>query len=242
MSIASNLERLQNEIANACARAHRNPTTVALMAVSKMNPADAVREAYQAGQRLFGENRVQEWQSKRLELSDLFPSTLSGITRSLSLDAQSHLIGPLQNNKTSKAAEIFDAVDTLDNLKTAERLNAAAATLNKVLPILIEIKLSPEDTKHGLAPEDLPALLRTLAPLTNLEPRGLMTVPPFDENPETARPYFQHLRRLRDDNLSLCPNLTELSMGMSNDFAVAIEEGSTTVRIGTAIFGKRTYA
>ena len=230
MSIASNLERLQNEISDACARAHRNPSTVALMAVSKMNPAAAVREAYEAGQRLFGENRVQEWQTKRADLADLFPA------------AQAHLIGPLQNNKTSKAAEIFDAVDTLDSLKTANRLNAAAQSLNKTLSVLIEVKLSSEDTKHGLAPEDLPALLRGLAPLANLEPRGLMTVPPFDENPETARPYFRHLRHLRDVNLTLCPTLTELSMGMSNDFAVAIEEGSTAIRIGTAIFGKRTYA
>jgi len=230
MSIASNLERLQNEITDACARAHRNPTTVALMAVSKMNSAEAVLEAYEAGQRLFGENRVQEWQTKRASLTDLFPSV------------QAHLIGPLQNNKTSKAAEIFDAIDTLDSLKTAERLNAAAASLSKTLRILVEVKLSHEESKHGLAPEDLPTLLRALTPLTNLEPRGLMTVPPFDENPETARPYFQLLRRLRDDNLALCPTLTDLSMGMSNDFAVAIEEGSTTVRIGTAIFGKRTYA
>ena len=230
MSIASNLERLQNEITDACARAHRNPTTVALMAVSKMNSAEAVLEAYEAGQRLFGENRVQEWQTKRASLIDLFPSV------------QAHLIGPLQNNKTSKAAEIFDAIDTLDSLKTAERLNAAAASLSKTLRILIEVKLSHEESKHGLAPEDLPNLLRALTPLTNLEPRGLMTVPPFDENPETARPYFQLLRRLRDDNLVLCPTLNDLSMGMSNDFAVAIEEGSTTVRIGTAIFGKRTYA
>jgi pyridoxal phosphate enzyme (YggS family) len=230
MSIASNLERLQNEIIDACARADRNPTTVALMAVSKMNSAEAVREAYEAGHRLFGENRVQEWQTKRASLTDLFPSV------------QAHLIGPLQNNKTSKAAEIFDAIDTLDSLKTAERLNAAAASLSKTLRILIEVKLSHEESKHGLAPEDLPNLLRALTPLTNLEPRGLMTVPPFDENPETARPYFQLLRRLRDDNLVLCPSLNDLSMGMSNDFAVAIEEGSTTVRIGTAIFGKRTYA
>ena len=230
MSIAANLERLQNEINDACARAHRNCSSVALMAVSKMNSAEAVLEAYEAGQRLFGENRVQEWQTKRASLTDLFPSV------------QAHLIGPLQNNKTSKAAEIFDAIDTLDSLKTAERLNAAAASLSKTLRILVEVKLSHEESKHGLAPEDLPNLLRALTPLTNLEPRGLMTVPPFDENPETARPYFQLLRRLRDDNLVLCPTLTDLSMGMSNDFAVAIEEGSTTVRIGTAIFGKRTYA
>ena len=209
MSIASNLERVQNEIADACARAHRDHATVALMAVSKMHPAESLREAYAAGQRLFGENRVQEWQTKRDTLTQLSPA------------AQIHLIGPLQNNKTSRAAEIFDAIDSLDSLKTAERLNAAAQFLGKTLRVLVEVKLSHE--------------------VTHLEPRGLMTGPPFDENPETARPYFQHLRRLRDENLTLCPTLTELSMGMSNDFAVAIEEGSTTVRIGTAIFGKRTY-
>jgi len=247
MSIASNLERLHNEIADACARAHRDPSTVALMAVSKMHPAESVREAYEAGQRLFGENRVQEWQTKRAELLDLFapvPKLSSDTMRSLSPSAQNqvHLIGPLQNNKTTKAAEIFDAIDSLDSLKTAERLNAAAHSLHKTLRILIEVKLSPENTKHGLAPEELPALLRALQPLTHLEPCGLMTVPPFDENPEAARPYFQHLRRLRDEHLTLCPALTELSMGMSNDFAVAIEEGSTTVRVGTAVFGKRTYA
>lgn len=230
MSIARNLDRIRNEVFAACTRAHRDHGTVALMAVSKMNSAEAVREAYDAGQRLFGENRVQEWQTKRASLTDLLDS------------AQAHLIGPLQNNKTAKAAEIFDAIDTLDSLKTAERLHAAAAALNKTLRILIEVKLSPEESKHGLSAEDLPTLLRALQPLSHLEPRGLMTVPPFDENPEAARPYFQNLRRLRDDNLALCPTLTELSMGMSNDFAVAIEEGSTTIRIGTAIFGKRVYA
>lgn len=243
MSIASNLARVHDDIVNACARAHRDPSTVALMAVSKMNPPEAVREAYEAGHRLFGENRVQEWQTKRAELSDLFPNASSDTLRSLSPSAQDqiHLIGPLQNNKTAKAAEIFDAVDTLDSPKTAERLNAAAQSLNKTLRVLIEVKLSPEDTKHGLAPAELPTLLAALLPLHHLEVRGLMTVPPFDDNPESARPYFQHLRRLRDENLALYPTLTELSMGMSNDFAVAIEEGSTTIRIGTAIFGKRVY-
>ena len=233
MSIATNLERLRNEVADACARAHRLPSTVALMAVSKMHPAEALLEAHAAGQRLFGENRVQEFASKSLALSTLYtlPSTLSV-----------HLIGPLQNNKTTKAAELFDAIDTIDSLKTATRLHEAAAALNKTLPILIEIKLSHEDSKHGLAPEDLPTFLTSLAPLTNLRPTGLMTVPPWSEDPETARPYFQHLRRLRDENIAAHPTLTELSMGMSNDFRVAIEEGSTTVRLGTAIFGKRTYA
>jgi pyridoxal phosphate enzyme (YggS family) len=236
MSIASNLEQLRNQIADTCARAHREPSTVALMAVSKMHPAEAILEAHAAGQRLFGENRVQEWQSKLSSLSHLFDATHS------SSPAVQALIGPLQNNKTSKAAEIFDAIDTIESLKTAARLNSAAESLNKTLPILIEVKLSPEDTKHGLAPEDLPTLLAALQPLQHLEIRGLMTVPPFDPDPETARPYFQRLRQLRDENQPLHPNLTELSMGMSNDFAIAIEEGSTTVRLGTAIFGKRDYS
>src|SRR5580704_9267124 len=232
MSISANLARIHNEIADACARTHRDPSTVALMAVSKMHPANAILEAHAAGQRLFGENRVQEWQSKQAAVS--------------AADIEMHLIGPLQNNKTTKAAELFHAVDTLDSFKTAERLNRAAAVLNKTIPVLIEVKLSPEETKHGLAPEELPTLLDQLAPLTHLTIRGLMTVPPWsDDTPEgaeTARPYFALLRRLRDSLQPTHPTLTELSMGMTNDFRVAIEEGSTTVRIGTAIFGKRIYA
>jgi len=232
-SIASNLQQLHNRITDACARAQRAPSGVALMAVSKMHPAEAILEAHAAGQRLFGENRVQEFAAKAPALSTLYslPSTPSF-----------HLIGPLQNNKTAKAAELFNAVDTLDSLKTATRLNEAAQSLHKTLRVLIEVKLSPETTKHGLAPEQLPALLAVLAPLTYLQAVGLMTVPPWSEDAETARPYFQHLRRLRDENLAAHPTLTQLSMGMSNDFVVAIEEGSTTVRIGTAIFGKRIYA
>ena len=232
-SIAANLERLRNELHDICARAHRDPATVALMAVSKMHPAEAVLEAHAAGQRLFGENRVQEFAAKLPTLST--PYSL------LSTPCSFHLIGPLQSNKTAPAANLFDAVDTLDSLKTAARLNAAAAALNKQIPILIEIKLSHETTKHGLAPESLSSFLQSLIPLQNLTVAGLMTVPPFSDDPETARPYFQHLRRLRDENLALHPTLTELSMGMSNDFRVAIEEGATTIRIGTAIFGTRTY-
>jgi pyridoxal phosphate enzyme (YggS family) len=236
MSIAANLQQLRDQIATACSRVHRDPSTVALMAVSKTHPPDAVLEAYAAGQRLFGENRVQEWQSKLPSLANLFDAMQTPFP------AQAHLIGPLQNNKTAKAAELFDAIDTLDSLKTAERLNSAAQSLNKTLGVLIEIKLSHEDTKHGLAPEDLPAFLTALQPLEHLGVRGLMTVPAFTEDPELARPTFQRLRRLRDENQPLCPTLTELSMGMSHDFQVAIEEGSTTVRLGTAIFGKRDYA
>jgi len=233
MSIAANLEALRKEVASVCDRARRCPSTIALMAVSKMHPAEAILEAHAAGQLLFGENRVQEFASKAEFFSTLYP---------LSPIPSFHLIGPLQNNKTSKAAELFSAVDTLDSLKTAARLNEAAAALNKTLPVLIEVKLSHEPSKHGLDPKDLPAFLDALAPLQSLRVTGLMTVPPWSQDPETARPYFQQLRLLRDQNSVTHPTLTELSMGMSNDFRVAIEEGSTTIRLGTAIFGKRTYA
>jgi pyridoxal phosphate enzyme (YggS family) len=228
MPLAANFARIQQQIAEACRRSNRSETEVALMAVSKMHPASAITEAYAAGLRLFGENRVQEWQEKSAELT--------GLT-----DAQVHLIGPLQSNKTARAAELFHAIDSVDSLKIAGRLNSAAAALGKKLPILLEVKLSHEESKHGIPPADLPALLEQIAPLEWLVPSGLMTVPPWSEDPEPARPYFRELRSLRDASLAACPTLTQLSMGMSNDFAVAIEEGSTCVRIGTALFGKRQY-
>ena len=233
MSIAENLNRVRDEIAQACCRAGRAEADVTLMAVSKMHPVDALLEAHAAGQRLFGENRVQEWQAKAETAG-----TLPGL--------EVHLIGPLQSNKTAPAARLFHSVDTVDSLKIAARLNEAAAALGKVLPVYIEVKLSPEESKHGLSPDDLPALLKALAPLRSLTAIGLMTVPPWPADlaraGDEARPYFKHLRRLRDEQLSDHPTLTGLSIGMSNDFAAAIEEGSTCVRIGTAIFGKRTPA
>ena len=204
------------------------------MAVSKMHPVEVILEAYAAGQRLFGENRVQEFQEKAQRLAPAHTEVLRG--------AKFHLIGPLQSNKTAKAAELFDAVDSVDSLKIAQRLNTTAAALGKNLPILIEVKLSHEESKHGLAPADLPALLDALEPLESITAAGLMTVPPWSEDPEAARPYFQQLRRLRDQSQKTHPRLTQLSIGMSNDFAVAIEEGSTCVRVGTALFGRRTPA
>ncbi|SNT27451.1 hypothetical protein SAMN05421770_106247 [Granulicella rosea] len=227
--IAENLARIHEEIRQACRAANRDEADVALMAVSKFHPVEALVEAYGAGQRLFGENRVQEMQQK-------FPTVgaLAGIDL--------HLIGPLQSNKSAKAAEIFHAIDTVDSLKLAERLSSAAAALGRTLPILIEVKLSHEESKHGLAPEELPALLDAIAPLPNLTLSGLMTVPPWSEDAETARPYFQHLRRLLDESQKTHATMTQLSIGMSNDFHVAIEEGSTCIRIGTAIFGKRVPA
>jgi PLP dependent protein len=228
MPIEANLSRLHDQIAQACRRANRPTADVALMAVSKLHPVESLLEAYAAGHRLFGENRVQEFQEKSLSLSHL-------------PDLEVHLIGPLQNNKSNRAAELFHAIDTVDSLKLATRLNTAALALNKQLPVYIEVKLSHEESKHGLAPDDLPALLNDIAPLTHLRPIGLMTVPPWTgpDDPEPARPYFRRLRELRDQQQRLHPTLTQLSIGMSNDFTVAIEEGSTCIRIGTAIFGKR---
>jgi PLP dependent protein len=228
MSLAQNIDRIRTRIAEACRRAGRPESEVALMAVSKMHPAAVIVEAHAAGLRLFGENRVQEWQEKSLALP-----ILPGL--------EVHLIGPLQSNKTTRAAELFQAVDSVDSFKVATRLNAAAAALNKQLPILIEVKLSHEASKHGIPPAELPALIAQLAQLESLIPTGLMTVPPWSEDAEAARPYFRELRRLRDAALPACPTLTQLSIGMSNDFAVAIEEGSTCIRIGTALFGRRTY-
>ncbi len=228
MPLSANLARIQQQIAEACRRSSRSESEVALMAVSKMHPASAIFEAYAAGLRLFGENRVQEWQEKSAALTEL-------------TDARVHLIGPLQSNKTTRAAELFDAIDSVDSQKIASRLNSGAAQLGKKIPILIEIKLSHEESKHGILPDELPTLLEQLAKFESLLPSGLMTVPPWSEDPESARSYFRELRRLRDQSLAACPTLTQLSMGMSNDFTVAIEEGSTCVRIGTALFGKRQY-
>ncbi|WP_263416573.1 YggS family pyridoxal phosphate-dependent enzyme [Terriglobus albidus] len=228
MSIVENLERVREQIAAACTKAGRNEADVALMAVSKTHPASAIEEAYAGGQRLFGENRVQEWEAKSAQLS--LP------------DMEMHLIGPLQSNKTNKAAGLFHTIEAVDSLRIAQRLDTAAQALGRKLPILLEIKLSHEDSKHGMAPEELPALLEALPALSHVIPVGLMTVPPLDAQGEEARPYFRHLRELRDRAQSSIATLTQLSMGMSHDYTVAIEEGSTCVRVGTAIFGQREYS
>lgn len=229
MSIADNLANLHERIAETCRRVNRAESDVALMAVSKVHPVEVILEAYAAGQRLFGENRVQEFQEKSQHVSEL-------------ADARFHLIGPLQSNKTNRAAELFDSVDTVDSLKIAQRLNSAAAALGRKMPVLVEVKLSHEESKHGLTPDKLSGLLTALEPLGSIEAVGLMTVPPWSEDAETARPYFRALRRLRDEAQMAHPAVTQLSMGMSNDFVVAIEEGSTCVRVGTALFGKREYS
>lgn len=232
MTIAENLFEIRERIALAARRAGRDPKEIALMAVSKTHPASAIVEAIAAGQRLFGENRVQEFAGKHDEVL------------AASSEGKFHLIGHLQSNKAAKAAEIFDAVDSVDSLKLAERLNDAATKLNKKLDVLIEINVGGEEAKSGVDPksDELMRLLEAQGRLANLEIRGCMTVPPFTDDPEGARPYFRQLRELRDKlRVSSGLALSELSMGMSHDFEVAVEEGSTCVRVGTAIFGSRSY-
>jgi pyridoxal phosphate enzyme (YggS family) len=232
MSIAENLARVRERIDAAARRAGRQSEDIVLMAVSKTFPADTIREAYAAGLRLFGENRVQEFAGKTDALRDL-------------RDAAWHLIGHLQSNKAVKAAELFAAVDSVDSLRLAQKLNASAQQLGKKLQVLIEINVGGEAAKSGVAPDsrELEELLLAAPELEQLEFRGLMTVPPFTKDTEEARPYFRKLREVRDQIASrrlAQMSVNELSMGMSHDFEVAIEEGSTCVRVGTAIFGERT--
>lgn len=246
--LAENLARVEDAIDGACRRSGRSRSEVELMAVSKTHAVPAILEAIRLGVTLFGENRVQEFQAKHAELRGLGYS-LQGDGAAATEAAPAvrfHLIGHLQSNKTQRAAEIFSAVDALDSLRLASRLNDAAQRLQRRLPVLIEIKLGHEDLKTGIPPESpaLRELLDNLPEMPALELRGLMTVPPYAKNPEATRPYFRELRLLRDRLAAAYPrlNLGELSMGMSHDFAVAIEEGATQVRVGTAVFGARPPA
>jgi pyridoxal phosphate enzyme (YggS family) len=222
--IAKNLAEVRNRIIAAAQRAGRDPGQVHLVAVSKTIPLEIIREAVAAGQRLFGENYLQEARGKVEALGEA---------------ASWHFIGHLQSNKAKAAVELFELTHGVDRLKLAQALNAAAAQMGKVQKILMQINLAGEASKSGASPEAAPQLLRQIGQLPHLRVLGLMTMPPFLE-PEAVRPYFRALRELRDrlQDLSGQP-LPELSMGMSGDFEVAIEEGATLVRVGTAIFGSR---
>jgi len=231
MSIAGNIAELRERIDAAARRAGRRPEEIVLMGVTKTHPAELIREAYHAGLRLFGENRVQEFAGKASALADL-------------PDAEWHMIGHLQTNKAAKAVELFGAVDSIDSLKVAEKLDAVAQSLGKKLKVLIEVNVGEEAAKTGVA-QDSPELETILAAAPRLEGlslRGLMTVPPYTEDPNGARPFFRKLRALRDriaERKLPAAGMHVLSMGMSHDFEIAIEEGSTCVRVGTAIFGAR---
>jgi pyridoxal phosphate enzyme (YggS family) len=231
MPIGENIALIRERIAAAAQRAGSSADEIALMAVTKTHAPERIREAYAAGLRLFGENRVQEFAGKAGALADL-------------AGAEWHMIGHLQTNKAAKAAELFSAVDSVDSVKLAEKLDAAARKLGKKLPVLIEINVGGEAAKSGVAPDsrELEELLLAAPQFEALEFRGLMTVPPFADDPEGSRLFFRRLRKLQDAiGARKLPGIRmdELSMGMSHDFEVAIEEGSTCVRVGTAIFGER---
>jgi pyridoxal phosphate enzyme (YggS family) len=231
--LKDNLERLEDAIGASCRKAGRPREDVELMAVSKTYPAATISEAAGLGLRLFGENRVQEFAAKAAELEALRQAAKASVCV--------HLIGHLQSNKALRAVELFDAIDSLDSLRLAERLNEAAGKLGKRLPVLIEVKLSPEETKAGLAPELADELLERLPDLGHLEVRGLMTIAPWGVAEDVTRACFQSLREWRDKWAASYPrlHLDVLSMGMSGDFGLAIEEGATRIRVGTALFGKR---
>jgi pyridoxal phosphate enzyme (YggS family) len=237
-SIAANVEAVRARILRAAARAGRKPEEIILVAVAKTFGVESIRQAHAAGVFHFGENRVQEWEQKRPLLEDL--------------DATWHLVGHLQSNKAIRAVRLFDTIDSLDCLALAQKLdravgaggpggqNSSTDKGTQRLPVLIEVRLAPEETKTGVCEADLPGLAEAVLGLGHLDLRGLMCIPPYFEELEQARPYFRRLRELRDALAArLKAPLPELSMGMSHDFEVAIEEGATQVRLGTAIFGQR---
>jgi PLP dependent protein len=215
--LQENLAAVRERIARAAERSRRDPATILLLAVTKVFPASVIREAFDLGLREFGENYVQEFEGKSPAVADL-----SG--------ARFHLIGHLQSNKSRKAAELFQVIQTVDSPKLARRVDEDGRKLD----VMLEVKLSGEDAKSGAAPAELPALIDAVRACPNLTLLGLMTMPPWSDDPEAARPYFRQLRELGELH-----GLSQLSMGMSHDLETAIEEGSTCVRVGTALFGKR---
>lgn len=223
--IAANLERILERMNQACSRADRSTEDVELVAVSKTKPAEVIQEAVDAGQLLFGENRVQEVMQKR----PLLPSRLRW-----------HLIGPLQSNKVRKILPMVEMIEAVDSLDIARDINRIAADLGLHPKVLLEINVATESSKHGFTAAAIREQLEELYRLDRLYIQGLMCIPPFDPAPEHSRKYFKQLRTLRDEleKLGGAP-LPVLSMGMSHDFEVAIEEGANLVRVGTAIFGGR---
>jgi pyridoxal phosphate enzyme (YggS family) len=216
--LSQNLAEVESRIARACARCGRRREEVTLLAVTKTFPPEVILEAYRLGLREFGENYVQEFEQKAPQVRSL-PG------------ARFHLIGHLQSNKSRRAGELFDVIQTVDSEKLARRLDA----LGRPLEVMIEVKLSPEEAKAGCAPEDLAALIDAIRACPNLRLTGLMTMPPWSEDPEQSRAYFRRLRELAAEH-----GLRGLSMGMSHDLEAAIEEGATIVRVGTALFGARS--
>jgi PLP dependent protein len=231
MSVIENIARVQERIAAACLRSGRKAEEITLLAVAKTFPSEQIRAAYDAGLRVFGENRVQEFAGKTAALRDL-------------LDAEWHMIGHLQTNKAAQAAELFSHIDSVDSVRLAHKLNSAASDLGKKISVLIEINIGAEPAKNGVAPQsaELENLLNAAPDLPSLDFRGLMTVPPYSDDPEQSRPYSRKIRELFRHLASRslpAVQMETLSMGMSHDYEIAIEEGATCIRIGTAIFGER---
>lgn len=217
MSLQERIEQVEQRIQNAARNAGRKREEITLVAVTKKFPAEVMREAYNLGLRVFGENYVQEFATKKPALADL-------------ADAEFHLIGHLQSNKSKLALELFQTIQTVDSAKLARRLNET----ERPLDVMIEVKLSEEESKEGAAPDELPALIDAIRACGNLRLTGLMTMPPWSDDPAETRPYFRKLAALSRQH-----SLPRLSMGMSHDLEAAIEEGSTHVRVGTALFGAR---
>jgi len=227
-AIQTNVREVWERIAVAAAKAGRRREDVTLIGVSKTHPAEAIRQAFGAGVRHFGENRVQEWEGKRVGVEDL--------------QARWHLVGHLQSNKAARAAKTFHSVDSVDDFALAQRLDRARTEAEGPgkLRVLIEVRVAAEQTKSGVENEQLPDLAEKICGLTRLELAGLMCIPPFLDDAEKVRPYFARLRGSKEQLESrLRRKLPVLSMGMSHDFEVAIEEGATEVRVGTALFGAR---
>lgn len=226
MTVGERVKSVLDRIASAAARSGRRPEAVRLVAVSKTQPVSRIAEAYEAGLRVFGENYVQEAEGK----ARAFP------------DADWHLVGKLQGNKVGKAVSLFGWIQTVDSHRLLADISRRCFEIGKTMPVLIEVNIAGEGSKAGLPPEELPPLLASAAGLPGVRVCGLMAIPPFSEDPEESRPYFSRLRELLRRNSAFSGeggNMTELSMGMSNDFEAAIEEGATMVRVGTAVFGNR---
>lgn len=226
VDVASNLERLREEVESIAVACRRKPEEIRVLAVSKTSSADCVRQASAWGQTLFGENRVQEAEEKIPLVNH------SGLAW--------HFIGPLQSNKARRAAQLFDVIQTLDRQKIVDKLNRCAQELDRTLMVFLEVKSGAEPQKHGILPQDVVGMVELVDSMPRLELQGLMTIPPYHEEAEASRPYFRHMAELLAEvNGRRSQPLRELSMGMSHDYQIAIEEGATLLRIGTAIFGPR---
>ncbi len=228
--VQENLKIVEEKVAAACQRAGRNREDVTLICVTKTKPVDMLREAYEAGGRQFGENKVQEMKDKLPQLPD---------------DIHWHMIGHLQKNKVKYLMDPrIVMIHSVDNLSLAQTISKEAVKAGRVMPVLIEVNVAQEESKFGISCEETEALIREIAMLPGMQVRGLMTIAPYTEDPETNRPYFRRLKELQVDIKSKCidnVDMIELSMGMTGDYEVAIEEGATMVRVGTGIFGERDY-